>query len=204
MLGARPLCLAAAILLSAGAESILAQDSASARKPFVFGITANAMSIDGATAGSQLVGARSWGMQLDGGLLVKRFLYLGVDFGPQMLSDRASFTQSTTGGDMESTAGLVYFSAVAGPRTPSFQLVPGLAPVAFGVYGGVSTTVAERSIDKCVDCYSEKVEIPGGTFVQPTLFFGAGRARVRVSDRLFMGETGIRSVISVGLEAGAR
>ena len=204
MLGARQLCLAALAFSVVAGDALHAQDSIPARKPFVFGMTANAMSIDPSTAGAQFVGARSWGMQLDGGLLLKRFLYLGIDFGPQMLSDRASFTQSTTGGDMESTAGLVYFSAMAGPRIPAFQLVPGMAPVAIGLYGGVSTTVAERSIDKCVDCHSEKVEIPGGSFVQPTFLFGAGRARLRVSDRLFMGGSGIRSVISVGIEAGAK
>jgi hypothetical protein len=203
MLGTRKLHLAALVLVTAGAHVLRAQDSIPQRKPFVFGITANAMSIDGATAGTQLVGARSWGMQLDGGLLVKRFFYLGIDFGPQMLSDRASFTQSTTGGDMESSATLVYFSALAGPRTRPFQLVPGLAPIALGVYGGVSTTVAERSIDQCLDCRTDKMDIPGGTFVQPILLFGEGRGRLRISDRLFVGGKGIQSVISVGMEVGA-
>jgi hypothetical protein len=48
------------------------------------------------------------------------------------------------------------------------------------------------------------MDIPGGTFVQPTLLFGGGRTRVRVSDRLFVGGTGIRSVISAGMEVGAK
>jgi hypothetical protein len=203
MLGTRKLFLATVILFTAGATTLQAQDSIPARKPFVFGITANAMSIDPTTAGGQLVGGRSWGMQFDGGLLLKR-LYVGIDFGPQFLSDKASFTQNTTGGEMTSTATLVYFSAMAGPRTPAFQLVPGMAPMALGIYGGISKTATERSIENCTDCYSEKMDIPGGTFVQPTLLFGAGRARLRLSDRVFVGGKGITSVMSVGMELGAQ
>jgi hypothetical protein len=199
----RHLCFVALLLVGIRPSSVEAQDSIPARKPFVFGITANAMSIDAGTAGTQLVGARSWGMQFDGGYVVKH-LYLGFDFGPQFLSDKASFTQNTTQGTMKSTAMLVYFSALAGPRTRPLQIVPGMAPIALGVYGGVSTTVSERSIDNCSNCYQEKMDIPGGTFVQPVLLFGAGRARVRVSDRVFFKGTGIRSVMSAGMELGAQ
>jgi hypothetical protein len=204
MLERRHLCIAALALVAAGGESLHAQDSIPARKPFVFGITANAMSIDPSTAGTQLVNDRSWGMQIDAGLVVAHYLYIGVDLGPQKLSDRASFTQNTTGGNLGSSATLVYYSALVGPRTPSFQLAPGLPQIGLGVYGGVSGTSAERGIDTCVDCYADKLEIPGGTFVQPTLLFGSGPARVRVSDRLFLGGTGIRSVISAGMELGGR
>lgn len=204
MLGSRQLCFAALVLASVGAETLQGQDTIPARKPFVFGMTANTMSIDGATAGTQLVGGRSWGMQFDGGLMVKRHLYLGIDLGPQMLADRASFTQNTTGGELESTASLVYFSALAGPRTRPYNLVPGMSAIAVGLYGGVSTTVAKRSIDNCVDCRTDEMDIPGGPFVQPTLLFGAGRVRFRVSDRVFVGGKGIRSVMSAGMELGAQ
>jgi hypothetical protein len=203
MLGIRALCVAAVVLATAGAETLQGQDTIPARKPFVVGLTANAMSIDPTTAGTQLVGGRSWGMQFDGGLLLKR-LYIGFDFGPQFLSDKASFTQNTTGGEMKSTATLVYFSAMAGPRTRPLQIIPGMAPVALGLYGGVSTTVTERSIDNCVDCRTDKMDIPGGSFVQPVLLFGTGRARFRMSDRVFVGGKGITSVISGGIELGAQ
>jgi hypothetical protein len=199
----RQLCLAAVLVATTGAL-LPAQDTTKTRKPFVLGMTGNAMSIDPTTAGAQLVGARSWGMQFDGGLLVKRHLYLGLDFGPQFLSDHASFTQNTTAGTKSSGAMLVYFSAVAGPRTGPFRLVPGIAPVALGLYGGVSTTVAERSIDNCLDCRQDKMSIPGGTFVQPTILLGDGPTRFRISDRAFVGGTGIRSVLSAGMELGAR
>jgi hypothetical protein len=203
MLVIRTLCVAAVVLATAGAEAAHAQDTTRTHKPFVVGMTANAMSIDPTTAGTQFVGRRSWGMQFDGGLLWKH-LYLGFDLGPQFLSDKASFTQNTTGGEMKSTATLVYFSAMAGPRTPAFQLVPGMAPLALGVYGGVSKTTTDRSIENCSNCYSEKIDIPGGTFVQPVLLYGAGRARLRLSDRLFVGGKGITAVMSAGMELGAQ
>jgi hypothetical protein len=199
----RPLCLAALLVVTTG-TLLSAQDTTTTRKPFVFGMTGNAMSIDATTAGTQLVGTRSWGMQFDGGLLLKRYFYLGLDFGPQFLSDKATFTQTTTGGTKSSGAMLVYFSAVAGPRTRPFQLVPGVAPIALGLYGGVSATAAERSIDNCLDCRMDKMTIPGGAFVQPTMVFGDGVTRVRISDRAFVNGTGIQSVISAGMELGAR
>src|SRR3954454_16966359 len=159
LLGTRQLCLTALVAVAASTNTLGAQDSIPARKPFVVGLTVNAMSIDAVTAGDQLVGGRSFGMQFDGGVVAKH-VYLGVDFGPQFLSDKASFTQNTTGGEMSSTAMLVYFSAMAGPRTPAFRLIPGMAPVALGFYGGVSTTVAERSIDNCTDCRKDSMDIP--------------------------------------------
>jgi hypothetical protein len=79
-----------------------------------------------------------------------------------------------------------------------------MAPIALGVYGGVSKTVTERSIENCSNCYSEKIDIPGGTFVQPVLLYGAGRARLRLSDRFFVGGKGITSVMSAGMELGAQ
>lgn len=143
-------------------------------------------------------------MQFDAGLHLKRYLFVGIDLGPQFLSDLATFTQNTTGGEMKSTAELTYFSAMAGTRTPPFRLVPGIPAVALGLYGGGSITKTIRSIANCSDCRSDDIFIPGGAFVQPTLVFGQGRARLRVSDRYFLSGEGIRSVISAGMELGGR
>ena len=68
----------------------------------------------------------------------------------------------------------------------------------------MSGTTSERRIDSCTDCYQEKMSIPGGTFVQPVLLFGAGRTRLRLADRVFLKGTGIRSVMSGGMELGAQ
>jgi len=180
------------------------QEQVQEGKRFVVGVTLNSMAIDPTTAASQQVRAQSWGMQFDAGLHFKRYLFVGIDFGPQFLSDLATFTENTTGGEMKSTAALTYFSAMAGSRTRPFRLVSGIPAVALGLYGGGSVTKSLRSIDNCSDCRSDDIDIPGGAFVQPTLVFGQGRARLRVSDRYFLSGEGIRSVISAGMELGGR
>jgi hypothetical protein len=171
------------------------------RTPFVFGLSATSMAITPTTAGSASVHNQAWGLQLDGGLVLRRLLYVGVDIGPQMLADHASFTQTTTAGDRKSTASAVYFSALAGPRTPSFH-VPGFGSAAVGLFGGASTTVAKRSIDNCVDCTVNDLSIPGGAFVQPTLLLGEGGVRMRIAQRQFLTGDGIRYVASAGMELG--
>lgn len=213
MLGRSQLAAAALVAMVAGARLLPAQEQVQEEpqqeqvkegKRFRLGVTLNSMSIDPTTAASQQVRPQSWGLQLDAGMLVMRHLFVGVDLGPQLLSDLASFTQNTTGGEMKSTAGLTYFSAVTGTRTRPFRLMPGVAPVALGLYGGGSVTKGIRSIDNCDDCRSDKLDVPGGAFVQPTLVFGVGRTRLRVSDRYFVSGEGIRSVISAGMEFGGR
>jgi hypothetical protein len=175
-----------------------------ARKPFALGIVVNALSIDPGIAARQQVGSRAWGLQIDAGVTFARFLYAGVDIAPNGLSDHAGFTQSTTAGDKSSSAMLMYFSALAGARSPAVRIIPGLAATSFGLYGGASTTTGERSISECVDCTTEKIDVPGGSFVQPTILFGEGTTRVRVSDRYYVGGKGLRSIISLGVELGGR
>lgn len=198
------------LALTALAPALSAQEQAPApapapaHKPFVFGLIANTTSIDPVAASREMIGTRSWGMQLDAGVSFARFLFAGVDMGPQFLSDRASFTQATTAGDKTSTASLIYFSAMAGARTPAAHFLPGLGATSLGLYGGASTTAGKRSIENCVDCSSETIVVPGGSFVQPTLVFGEGSSRLRVSDRYYLNGTGMRSVISAGVEFGAR
>jgi hypothetical protein len=172
-----------------------------APKRFSFGIDANTMEMNSAAATSQMIGARSYGMQIDAGVNFARFLFASIDLGPQFLSDKASFTQATTAGDMNSTATLMYYSGMAGARTPAVHL-PILPAASLGVYGGYSKTTGKRGIDKCVDCTSEDITIAGGTFVQPTIVLGEGNMRLRMSDRYFTDAKGIKSIISLGLQFG--
>ena len=206
MFGRSQVAAAALFALAAGVRVLPAQEEEAQGKRFTAGITVNSMSIDPTTAATQQVRPHSWGVQLDAGMLLMRHLYVGIDLGPQFLSDLATFTQNTTGGEMKSTAALTYFSAMTGARTRPYRMIPGVAPIALGLYGGGSFTKSIRSIDNCDGCRSDKIDIPGGAFVQPTLVFGQGRgrARLRVSDRLFVTGEGIRSVISAGMEFGGR
>ena len=196
MLG-RPLILAAA-LLAAGARTASAQQSQ--RHLPVLGATIGSMSIESAAATQSQVGDRSYGLQLDAGVLMKRHFYLGVDVGGQFLKDNAQFTQATTGGTKKSTASVTYFSAITGLRTS----VPNALPVALGLNAGYSATVSRRSIDQCVDCNVDKLDIPGGAFVEPMLLFGRRSVQMRIVDRFYLTGEGMRNVISAGIDFTVR
>ena len=180
-----------AALLALGAQALPAQQATP-----VFGLTVGTLAIEPASATRSQVGDRSYGLQFDAGVLVKRHFYVGVDLGGQFLDDHAQFTQNTTGGEMKSTASVTYFSAMAGARTG----MPAAVPVALGLNLGASATMTRRSIDNCVDCQVDKLDIPGGAFVEPTLLLGRRNVRLRVSDRVYLAGDGMRSVISVGAD----
>lgn len=189
--------LACAALLVLGARSLAAQEPTPARNVVpTFTLTVGTMSMDSAAAVRSKVGDRSWGLELGAGAVVKRFFYFGIDLGGQFLDDSAQFTQSTTGGDMKSSAAITYLSAVTGVRT---GMLPRL-PLALAVNVGASKAFGRRSIDNCTDCRVDKITMDGGAFVEPSLLIGLGRrnVRARVTDRIFLGGDGMRSVISVG------
>ena len=169
------------------------------QRAFVLGLGAGSMSIGSAAATASQVGERSYGLQIDAGLLMARHFYFGIDIGGQFLDDKAQFTQNTTAGEMKSSASVTYFSALAGMRAPL-----GATPLAVGVNGGYSLAMTRRSIDNCVDCQVDKLHIPGGAFVEPLLLLGQGSIRLRVSDRMYLGGDGMRSVISLGAELQPR
>jgi hypothetical protein len=64
--------------------------------------------------------------------------------------------------------------------------------------------MSRRSIDNCTDCQVDKLDIPGGAFVEPALLLGGRNARLRVSDRVYLGGDGMRNVISVGADLQLR
>lgn len=160
------------------------------------GLSVGTMSIDSDAAAASQVGDRSWGLQFDFNLLVKRHFVFAVDLGGQFLDDKASFTQNTTGGEKKSTANVTYLSAMTGLRTGMLAAVP----VQLGVNVGGSVTMSRRSIDNCVDCQVDKLSIPGGAFVEPTVLFGRRQVRGRVTDRMYFGGSGMQNVISAGIE----
>lgn len=197
---ARPFILGAALLVgvAAGAQALPAQQ---VQKYIpVFGATVGAMAIEPSSADRSQVGDRSFGLQLDAGVLMKRYLYLGIDVGGQFLEDHAQFTENTTGGEQKSTASVTYFSAITGVRTS----MPRALPARLGLNAGFSTTISRRSIDNCVDCTVDKLDIPGGAFVEPMLLVGRRNVQLRVVDRVYLTGDGMRSVISAGLEFTAR
>lgn len=213
--------IAAAVLLAVGAPALQAQQTDSTTPPaaapatntapattttpaaptarrvgVVLGLQIGSMAIDPASATRAEVGDRSYGLQLDAGALIARHYYLGIDIGGQFLDDNAQFTQNTTGGKMKSTAAVTYFSAIAGLRTGTLAVLP----LSAALNVGASLTTSRRSIDNCTDCHVDKLDIPGGAFAEPTLLFGRGNVRLRLTDRVYFGGEGMRNVMSLGMD----
>jgi hypothetical protein len=60
--------------------------------------------------------------------------------------------------------------------------------------------MSRRSIDNCEDCHVDKLKIPGGGFVEPTLLVRVRKVMLRASDRMYLGANGMQSVISAGMQ----
>ena len=186
---------AAAVLLAAGAQPLFAQQHERRFTP-EFGLSVSTMAIESAAATRSEIGDRSYGLQIDAGVLMKRHFYFGVDLGGQFLDDHAQFTQSTTGGEMKSTASVTYLSALTGVRTGVLNAVP----LALALNVGASATMSRRSIDNCSDCDVDKLDVPGGAFVEPVLVLGRRTVRFRMSNRVYLGGEGMLNVVSVGAD----
>ncbi|HEX8850484.1 MAG TPA: hypothetical protein VF761_13215 [Gemmatimonadaceae bacterium] len=186
---------AALVALAAGTAGAQAAPKTRNVVP-TFGFSIGTLAIDPDAAAGSSVGDQAWGLQLDGGVVVHKHLVLGIDLGGQFLDDKAQFTQSTTAGDMKSSASVTYFSGSVGLRSG----IPASFPLGLAVNVGASATVSKRSIDNCVDCHVEKLRIPGGGFVEPTLLLRVRSFMLRATDRVYLGGNGMRSVISAGMQ----
>ena len=190
--------LAAAALLVLPAHALLAQAASTTRPDVVptFGFSIGSGSIHPDAAAASQVGDRALGLQLDGGVVIRKHLVFQADLGGLILDDKAQFTQATTGGNRKSSSNVTYLSASTGFRTG----IPAAFPLGFALNLGGSVTMTRRSIDNCVDCHVDKMKIPGGGFVEPMLLVRAGRFMIRAADRVYLGGNGMKSVISAGMQ----
>jgi hypothetical protein len=156
-------------------------------------------SLDAAAAETQGTADRMWGGQLNLGITAYRVLSLGVDAGFVGIRDRRSFTENTTGGDMESTVGGVLGSLVTGLGTPALALAPDrAADLRLGVNVGYTLVGADRSITRCLDCSLERVRIHAGEFVEPTLQLFHGNGGLSARYRLYRAGADVRNALMIG------
>jgi hypothetical protein len=190
--------LAIATLLVVPAPALFAQDSTPTTRNVVptFGFSVGSLAIDPDAAANSQVGEQAWGLQFDGGVVVRKHFVFLADFGGQFLDDHAEFTQQTTGGNKKSTSNVTYLSAMTGIRTG----IPAAFPVGLAVNLGATATMTRRSIDECVDCHVDKLKIPGGGFVEPMVLVRVKTFMLRASDRVYLGGDGMRSLISAGMQ----
>jgi len=115
-------------------------------------------------------------MQLSFNPRLHRRILLGLDFAFEAFSDKEKFSQATTGGQRSSRVGMLYGSVAAGLVSPP------LSRFELALSVGSDWVAGKRSIENCVDCHSEDLDLHGGLFLEPLILMGlGGRQNVRVS-----------------------
>ena len=122
-------------------------------------------SVDSAVARREGIGTRGWGGNLGFGVRVSDIGRVGVEASAQYISDKNAFTQLTTGGTFRSTTTLYDISPYAGLRAP-------LGNVRAGANVGYSLIFGTRTIQDCINCFSEGLNVDGGLYVEPAVAFG--------------------------------
>lgn len=100
---------------------------------------------------------------LGAGAVFYDLLAIYGDLGLGSFGDDRSFNQSTTAGELESTASAVFASISAGVRTPRLILHRWFALTA-GADVGAATIGVTRKIENCVDCSTQDVSMHAGTY----------------------------------------
>ncbi len=184
-------CLTVALSLAVAA-SVPASASA-AEKPaptieprFDLGFMSAAVSPE---AGARLgMGARGYGLELGGGVLLHRTVSLTAEFGAQWHSDAQPFWEDTTAGDMKSSVGTYQLSLLVGLHSPDLKLGSNKdgAALAAVIKAGHTGFGGNRGISNCSNCSSESIDVKGGFVVEPTLVLRLrGRLGLGASYRLF-------------------
>jgi len=141
-------------------------------------------SIDKVVARREGIGTRGWGALFGGGVKVQNMLVLGLEGSAQYISDKDSFTQNTTGGLYSSTTTLYDIAPYVGLRAPMGKD----ASLSVGANGGYSLVFGTRTIENCVNCFSQDLSVDGGMYVEPIVQFGKSDGlQFGASFRLYLG-----------------
>lgn len=187
---------------------LLAAASAEAqagRAVFRFGADLISTSIDSAAARGAGVGGRANGLQLTGGVTVFNVLSANLEGGVVGMSDKAAFTQETTGGEKTSGVAAGMGTLSVGVRTPTLAL-GGARPVRLsaGVSAGHTLMDATRTISECYGCDGESVHVEAGSFWEPVMQVDIGRGSVNARYRAYTGSSDLRNALIVGFAVVAR
>lgn len=130
-------------------------------------------------------GERAFGGQLTLGVTAWRVLDVSGDFGVIGMKDEAQFSQPTTGGEKSSGVAAGVLSLAAGLRTPPLRMGTDPATLSAGVSAGRTWMDVNRTIDRCMDCHGEDVEISAGGFWEPGLHATRGRGGLSARYRMY-------------------
>jgi hypothetical protein len=139
------------------------------------------------TAESEGIRSESFGFTLGmSGLFYSHFL-IGLEYGGDLPVDKRKFTNQTTVGELESAVYINQFSIYTGLKSPGLALSEGSESQLFGnLYVGNMWAFSEaRSISDCIDCDEEDIEINGGVYIEPEIYYVFANLGLGVGYRYF-------------------
>lgn len=151
-----------------------------------FGLGLNTTSVKTAPANTQGIGTRGIGFLFSASPRVHQIFAIHLDAGLEFVDDKQQFTQLTTGGTKSSSVALLFGSIAAGISTPPIQLSnkPQGGRLAIGLNVGSDWVGGERSIDNCIDCHKEDLDLSGGGYLESMLqIYFSRRSGVGISYR---------------------
>lgn len=181
----------------------------------VFSLGSGVQWLDRATAAANRIGDAGPTFSGGFGLTLYDIVMISTAFAFAHVSDSASFSEQVVpemgGGDPQSADSslmVASYSIAAGLRTPFWALGAvengWVATSLFAQYGSTGVT-GERAISNCVDCRTDLLAIPGGTFWRfgldlfvPTRKPGHGWGLTASYDRYDPG-AGLRDELRIGL-----
>jgi|GEM_PF-2794560 len=197
-------CLTGGLVLLAGASPASAQAPQWERR---FGLEMLTGSVDPDQANAAGVGTRAWGVQFSGAVTAFRVLTVGVDVGAMGMRDKRQFTENTTEGEKSSGVGAGMGSLALGLSTPPVAVDlgrPSPARVSVGVNAGHTWMDVNRTIDRCVDCHAEDVNLRAGDFWEPALNVNMGIWGINARYRKYTGDSSIRDAVMIGYSSNGR
>jgi outer membrane protein with beta-barrel domain len=138
-------------------------------------------SVDSVVSRREGIGTRGWGANVGVGLRMNDVARVGIEASAQYISDNNSFTQLTTAGNFRSKTTLYDIAPYVGGRAP-------VGNASVGANVGYSLIFGTRTIENCIDCFSEDLNVDGGLYVEPAVAFGKpDRLQFGAAFRLYLG-----------------
>jgi hypothetical protein len=125
------------------------------------------------TAESEGIRSEGFGFSLGmSGLFFSNFL-IGIEYGGDIPVDKKKFTNQTTLGELESGIYIHQFSLYTGFKSPGIALSEDGESQMFGnlYVGNMWAFLEGRSIGNCIDCDEEDIDISGGMYVEPEIYY---------------------------------
>ncbi len=139
------------------------------------------------TAESEGIRSEGFGFSLGFSLLFFKNFLIGLEYGGDIPVDKKKFTNQTTAGELESGIYINQFSLYTGLKSPGVALSENSESQMFGnlYVGNMWAFLEGRSIGNCIDCDEEDIDINGGMFVEPEIYYAYSGFGLGLSYRYF-------------------